>query len=110
MPRPKKNTEPLKVQEVQTSIVTLELNPVERRELRLMLNSPLFVKAWTIANTLKPSAARHDSAYDGQFGQQIANNKLHQILGWEMCAAALISLVNEPRKPITEVTITFTQQ
>lgn len=97
------------MQEVQPSTSVIELNPIERRDLRIMLNSPVFIKAWTIAHTLKPSPARRDTAYDGQFGQQVANNKLHQILGWEMFAAALTSLVNEPKKPITEVPITFQQ-
>lgn len=109
MPRKKKTTEPLAVTEAVPAVAPIELSVIERRDLRIMLNSPLFVKAWTLAHTLKPSPARADRAYEGQFGQQIANNKLHQILGWEMFAAALTNLVNEPKQPVKDVPITFTQ-
>lgn len=110
MPRKKKSTEPLTVSEAAATVKPTELSVVERRDLRIMLNSPLFVKAWALAHSLKPSPARADRAYEGQFGQQIANNKLHQILGWEMFAAALTSLVNEPKQPMKDVPITFTQE
>lgn len=109
MPRKKKPTEPVNAPEIPPVASPLELSMVERKWLRETFSNPAFCKAWQLAHKYKPAAARRDGAYDGQFGQQIAAQRLHQILGWEMFATALVATANEPQSPYKEVPINFRQ-
>jgi hypothetical protein len=108
MARPKKITEPLKVQEVPTSIQnTTPLSSEERKELRALLNSTIFVRAWNVASSAKPSLFRRDGQFDGPLGNQLAANRLCQLQGWELFSAALLTQVNDPKPPKQDIPYTY---
>jgi len=66
----------------------------ERVALRAAFNSPGFRRAWKNAQLKKPSAFPPE--LNGQFGERIATNRLHEIRGWELCCAALLVQINDP--------------
>ena len=87
------------------SILTLE----ERRELRLLLNSPTFVKAWHIASMCKPSVFPAEG-FNTPIGQQSAYARIHELRGWDMFGRAIVALASEPRIPQKEAPINFPEQ
>jgi hypothetical protein len=74
-----------------------QLEYPERQKLLGMLNDPVFIQAWQNAEGSKPNA--FPAGTDGELGGVIANNRLHQIQGWEMFKAALLKQVIDPRPP-----------
>jgi hypothetical protein len=63
----------------------------ERDRLIVILNDPVFIKAWNNAEAQKPSAFPLGSEmFEGQFGDNRAAHVLHRIQGWELHKAALI--------------------
>lgn len=77
----------------------IQLSLEERAALRAMFNHPAYVKAWRNAQHSKPGAFPGD--LNTPLGSVIANNRLHEIRGWEMFAAALQREVVDPvmKKP-----------
>lgn len=73
------------------------LSHEDRTALRAMYESKAFKRAWANVKFGKPSA--FPSELNGALGAIIANNRLHEIRGWELLEAALIRELNEP-KPI----------
>lgn len=67
----------------------------ERNELAAMFANPVFVKAFRNAKSLRPSLWH--GQFGGQFGQQGANNRLHELRGWEAFEIALLAQAQEPR-------------
>lgn len=82
----------------------------EREQLKIIFSNPLFVRAWNNARWSKPSAFPHGSQavpmpLASPLGLQIGNNLLHEIRGWELFEAALLSSIKDPppkRAPISE--------
>ena len=103
MPRPKKNTEPLKIQVLKPEIpAAAPLIHAEREELRTLFANPIFVKAWNNINLKKPSVIIGEA---GQLAQtpQAGCNRLFEIRGWELALNSLLLQAEEPppqRKPI----------
>lgn len=67
----------------------------ERVELKRLIESPLFRRAWRNAKLAEPSAFPPGDL-NGLQGGVIANNRLHQQQGWKMFEAALLRQVNDP--------------
>lgn len=98
MPRPKK-PQMARVAPVQTEPLrpsALPLLGAEREEFRRIIENPVFVKAFRNARCAKPTAFVVGG--DTQFGQQIGNNRLHEIRGWEAFEFALLAQVEEPKE------------
>lgn len=77
--------------------VTVPVRPLvyeERIRLQQILNDPVFQKAWQNAQACRPSVV--PLGLDTALGQQIGNNRLHQIQGWDMFRAALLRQILEP--------------
>jgi hypothetical protein len=77
----------------------------ERVELRELFNKPAYRKAFTNARLKKPSAFAGSEPLNGEHGGIVANNRLHQIQGWEMFEAALALQALDPappKKPLEE--------
>lgn len=72
-----------------TSPLSLE----ERAALRAFFNSALWKKVW--ANAMAGAPPSTPTGLDGPMGGVIANNRLHQMQGWELLKAALASQVEE---------------
>jgi hypothetical protein len=73
-----------------------ELSPKEKSELRSLFESPLFQKALSNARQMKPSA--FVTGLDGQQGDKIAANRLHEIRGWKLFEVALSKQAMVPPK------------
>lgn len=77
--------------------VVIPLLMEERDKLKEIFKDPAFVKAWRNLRVLKPSVfIATPSALAGPSGAQMANNRLHEIRGWEMFSAALLNQAKEP--------------
>lgn len=74
----------------------------ERDKLSLILNDPVFKKAWRNAEVQRPSAfpSGHETLFEGQFGDNRAAKQLARIQGWELHKAALLKQTIEivPKK------------
>lgn len=68
----------------------------ERDELTKIFANPVFVKAWRNLRAVKPGVFISQSALASPAGPQMANNRFHEIRGWEMFAAALLKQAKEP--------------
>lgn len=83
----------------------IPLSHEERVELRKLFASDLYRKAFHNARLMKPSAFAGTEALNGPLGGQIANNRLHQMQGWDQFEAALAVQALDPkpeRKPLEE--------
>lgn len=71
----------------------------ERSALRVIFKTPAFVKAWNNAKLAKPGV--FIGGLNEKRGKKIANNRLHEIRGWEMFEAALQRQILDPvlKKP-----------
>ncbi len=106
MPRkPALKASPL-VQEAEETLLRelpVPLSLEERQAFRVALKSPAFQKALRNIRLEKPSVHMTRDALNGTQGAVIANNKLHEIRGWEMFEAALgkqgLDPVITPAKP-----------
>lgn len=78
----------------------------ERDRLNEIFRDPAFVKAWRNLRVLKPGVfIASPAVLSGPTGPQLANNRLHEIRGWEMFVAALLNQGKEPvvkRKAVLE--------
>lgn len=77
----------------------VQLSLEERTALRAVFATPAYVKAWNNAQHAKPGAFPVE--LNSALGAVIANNRLHEIRGWEMCVAALHREIIDPvlKKP-----------
>ncbi len=66
----------------------------ERVALKAAFQSSGFRRAWKNAQLKKPSVITGD--LNTALGHVIANNRLHEIRGWEMFTAALLMQINDP--------------
>lgn len=83
--------------------VYLEYTPEERGELRKFFESPLWKKTLSNVRTARPPL--FVGGTETPLGNQIANNRLHQLQGWQLFEVALArSILPEPpkRKQLTE--------
>lgn len=78
-------------------ILTLE----DRIALRAQFASSAFKKALHNARLQKPGA--FTPGLNGPLGATIANNKLHEIRGWEMFEAALAVQIADPALPKAKI-------
>ena len=77
----------------------------ERQKLIGMFNDAAFQKAWHNAEMCKPTL--FPEGLDGEHGGQIANNRLHQLQGWEMHKIALLRQVDDPKIPHVPLAETY---
>lgn len=77
----------------------IALSLEDRTALRAIFANPSYVKAWNNAQHAKPSVFTGE--LNSALGSVIANNRLHEIRGWEMFAAALHREIVDPvlKKP-----------
>lgn len=66
---------------------TVPLNLEEREAFRAAIKSPAFQKALRNIRNLRPSVFTHE--LNSALGATVANNRLHEIRGWELFEAAL---------------------
>ena len=79
----------------------------EREQLRTMLHSPVFRKAWNNVLLSRPSVmppAPVGAGADSSMLSMLANNRLNQLYGWEQFAAALLSQIEDPAPKAARVT------
>lgn len=74
--------------------VSEPLNLDERKALRELFASALWKKVWKNAQLGAPSCLL--LGLDGALGGVIANNRIHQMQGWELFKAALAKQVMDP--------------
>ena len=81
------------VERPKTLLLTLE----ERTELREMLHSPIFKKAWNNVLLSRPSVVPPaQPGADAALLSALSANRLNQLYGWEQFAAALLSQIEDP--------------
>jgi len=84
------------------AVVRPKITPLdyeEREQLRTMLHSPVFRKAWNNVLLSRPSVmppAPVGAGADSSMLAMLANNRLNQLYGWEQFAAALLSQIEDP--------------
>lgn len=68
----------------------------ERDRLSVLLNDPVFIKAWNNAEAVAPPLFPQTAdQFDGQFGDANAAKALARKQGWEMHKAALLKQTKE---------------
>ncbi len=114
MPK-KKQPQKARVAPVQT-VEQEPLRPVpvalvmeERDALSRIFASPVFIKAFRNARCMKPTAfvAAYSAGRGAQDANQIANDRLREIRGWEAFEFALLAQVEEPKTKVQAVTESF---
>ena len=82
------------------AVVRPKLTPLdyeEREQLRTMLHSPVFRKAWNNVLLSRPSVMPPmPMGADSAMLSVLANNRLNQLYGWEQFAAAILSQIEDP--------------
>ena len=69
----------------------------EREQLRALLHSAVFRKAWNNVLLSRPSVMPPmPMGADSATLSTLANNRLNQLYGWEQFAAAIISQIEDP--------------
>ena len=114
MPRPKNPNPPLLPKPPKTissdasflspvsAVVRPKIAPLdyeEREQLRTLLHSPVFRKAWNNVLLSRPSVmppAPVGAVADSCMLAMLANNRLNQLYGWEQFAAAILSQTEDP--------------
>ena len=77
----------------------------EREQLRALLHSAVFRKAWNNVLLSRPSVMPPmPMGADSAMLSVLANNRLNQLYGWEQFAAALISQIEDPAPKAARVT------
>lgn len=77
----------------------------QRIRLSAIFNDPVFRQAWNNAMASRPNL--FPQGLSAEHGQQVGNNRLHQLQGWEMFKAALLREATE-RKPVApKITDTY---
>jgi len=77
----------------------------ERGQLRALLHSAVFRKAWNNVLLSRPSVMPPmPMGADSAMLSVLANNRLNQLYGWEQFAAALISQIEDPAPKAARVT------
>lgn len=77
----------------------------EREQLRALLHSAVFRKAWNNVLLSRPSVMPlMPMGADSAMLSALANNRLNQLYGWEQFAAALISQIEDPAPKAARVT------
>lgn len=81
----------------------------ERDALARIFASPVFTKAFRNARCMKPTAfvAAYSAARGAQDANQIANDRLREIRGWEAFEFALLAQTDEPKQKVQPVTESF---
>lgn len=102
MPRPKglKGVElvPQQTEEIlRPSPVQLSLE--EREEFRRLLATPLMRKVWNNVRSYRPSSGLAKAELNSALGGVFANNRLHEMRGWDSFEAAFILQAHDP-KPV----------
>ena len=82
------------------AVVRPKLTPLdyeEREQLRTLLHSPVFRKAWNNVLLSRPSVMPPmPMGADSAMLSVLANNRLNQLYGWEQFAAAILSQIEDP--------------
>jgi len=69
----------------------------EREQLRTLLHSAVFRKAWNNVLLSRPSVMPPmPMGADSSMLSTLANNRLNQLYGWEQFAAAILSQIEDP--------------
>ena len=83
-----------------TAVVRPKLTPLdyeEREQLRTLLHSAVFRKAWNNVLLSRPSVMPPmPMGADSAMLSVLANNRLNQLYGWEQFAAAILSQIEDP--------------
>lgn len=78
-------------------LVFTPLVMAERDRLNEIFRDPVFLKAWRNLRAYKPGVfMTNPTVLAGPTGAQMANNRFHEIRGWEMFVAALLNQGKEP--------------
>ena len=82
------------------AVVRPKLTPLdyeEREQLRTLLHSAVFRKAWNnVLLSRPPVTPPMPVGADSAMLSVLANNRLNQLYGWEQFAAALLSQIEDP--------------
>lgn len=77
----------------------------EREQLRALLHSAVFRKAWNNVLLSRPSVMPPmPMGADSAMLSVLANNRLNQLYGWEQFAAAVLSQIEDPAPKAARVT------
>jgi hypothetical protein len=93
------------------TIAALDLK--ERQSLLAMLNSDVMQKALGNAQAMKPgvffagAGTQAGSVKDAAMATLLANNRLHEIRGWESFEAALFAQCEDPKPARSKLDETF---
>lgn len=69
----------------------------ERDELKRIFKNPAFIKAWQNLRCVKPGVFMTTPVnLATKKGAKMANNRFHEIRGWEMFSAGLLNQAKEP--------------
>lgn len=85
----------------------------ERTKLAALLNSDVFQKAFGFSSQFKPSVFFSGAGTtiaemkDAPTAMLMANNRLHEIRGWEMFSAALFAQVEDPKPKLSPTLETY---
>jgi hypothetical protein len=88
------------------------LSDTERVALRGLLESPVFRKALARAQAMRPSifSGVSDAARSAADRAQTANDRLHELRGWEMLETALFYQAEAPKRKPERPEETFPNQ
>ena len=89
---------PIKIKTPKPALSALDMK--QREELAKMLNSDVFQLALGNALAMKPSPfLTLDTITDANRAMLTANNRLHEVRGWELFSIALFAQAEEPKPP-----------
>lgn len=71
----------------------------EREELRRVLGTPLMRKVWNNVRTFRPNSGLSKAELNSELGGVFANNRLHEMRGWDAFETAFILQAHEQKAP-----------
>lgn len=76
----------------------------ERVELRAWLSTPLARKVWNNVRSFRPNSGLPKAELNSALGGVFANNRLHEMRGWDAFETAFILQAHDP-KPINKTPV-----
>lgn len=101
----KKASVALEADDVVENLSVRPLQYEEREHLKEIFADPVFRKAWRNVRLCHPSL--FPAGLDAALGQQIGNNRLHEMRGWEMFRVAFLRQASEPKIAPTPLVANF---
>ena len=94
-PPVKKASVALEADDVVENLSVRPLLYEERERLKEIFADPVFRKAWRNVRLCHPSLFPSQQLLDSALGQQVGNNRLHEMRGWEMFRVAFLRQAEE---------------